>query len=983
MIRHRAKQKRGLAMILILALVLSIIGLVQQKENVASAATFTYEAELSGNTLGGSAAVATCAGCSGAQKVGNLGNSSGTLQFNAVNGGAGGSSTLTIYYTAGDSTRSATVNVNGTDVSTVNFASTGGWNTVGTYVMTINLNAGSSNTIKFYRNGSYAPDIDKISLGVSDTPTPTPTPPPSASLEAEASGNTLGGSAIVSACSTCSGTQKVGYLGNGSGTLRYNGIAGGAGGEATLTIYYLAGDATRSATISVNGTDVTTINFPSTGSWSTVGTYALTIPLNAGSANTILFYRNGAYAPDIDKIVLSAVAPTPTPTPTPPPGTDTTYTFNQTTIVDNNNTTTITNGAVQIVYSKLSGLFDYYANSVKVASNMYSEFKNGSTTYGTSSYTSHTFSPTDVTTVTNGFGSGTKIVFSNTQSGSPTLKQTFTVYDGKPYFFVDLNASSGSSMSSNYMAPIKSDTAATSINASTNKRALIVPFDNDTWVRYNAQTVNSTGTGYEVMAIYDNDSRNGLIFGSTAHDTWKTGITYTGTGNNVTQLKVFGGVANSNTRDIEAHGSISGTSLNAPQAFVGFYADWRDGMEDYGRANATISGTMSWSGGVPFGWNSWGAVQSGLSYTNAVAHSNWIKNNLQNNNFNNNNTVYINLDSYWDNMTDQQLTDFVNTVHANGQKAGIYWAPFVYWSSDTSRVVEGSSYTYGDIMLKKSDGTIWGNSLDGAYPVDPTHPGTKQRINYFIDKFKSKGFDYIKLDFVTHGALEGQHYDTNVKTGIQAYNQGMAYVRDRIGGTMFISLSIAPLFPSQYGHSRRISTDAFSSLGDSEYVLQSQTYGWWQNGTIYKFTDPDHMTLSNNLEEARTRVNSGVIGGTVFLNGNDLTNSSQQAMASALLTNNAVNSVARLGKAFRATEGNTGTSAADTFVLNNNGTYYLAVFNYSSSSSKSMTVNLSRAGLSGTATYTVTNLWDGTTSSATGNLSVTLAANQSKLFKLQ
>ncbi|MFD2328023.1 carbohydrate-binding protein [Cohnella sp. GCM10020058] len=959
-----ANGKRSKAMILMLTLVLSLIGFFQPKGNEASAAVITYEAEWSGNTLGGSAAVASCGGCSGAQKVGNLGNNSGTLQFNSVNGGTGGSQTLTIHYTAGDNTRSATVNVNGTDVSTISLAPTGGWNTVGTYAMTINLNAGSSNTIKFYRNGAYAPDIDKISLGVPDTGT----------LEAEASGNTLGGSAVISACPTCSGSQKVGYLGNGSGTLRFNGVGGGAGGEANLKIFYIAGDTTRAATISVNGTDVTTLSFPSTGGWSTVGTYTLTIPINAGNTNTILFYRNGAYAPDIDKIEV---------TPIPPPGTDTTYTYNQTTIVNNNNTTTITNGANKIVYSKLSGMFDYYSNSVKIASNLYSEFKNASTTYVSSSYTSHTFSPADVTTVTNGFGNGTKIVFSNTQSGNPTLKQTFTIYDGKPYFFVDLNASSGSGLSSNYMAPIKSDAAAITINASANKRALIVPYDNDKWVRYNAQPVNSTGTGYEVMAIYDNDSRNGLIVGSSAHDTWKTGISYTGSGNSVTQLNMFGGVANSSTRDIEAHGAVSGTSINAPQAFVGYYADWRDGMEDYGRANATISGTMSWSGGVPFGWNSWGSVQANLSYTNAVAHSNWIKNNLQNHNFNDNNTVYINLDSFWTNMTDQQLTDFVNTVHANGQKAGIYWGPFVYWQNDMSQVVEGSSYTYGDIVLKKSDGTTWGNSLDGAYPVDPTHPGTKQRIDYYIDKFKAKGFDFVKLDFLTHGALEGKHYDTNVKTGTQAYNQGMAYVRDRVNGTMFISLSIAPLFPSQYGHSRRISTDAFSSLSDSEYVLQSETYGWWQNGTIYKFTDPDHMKLSGNLEEARTRVNSGVIGGTVFLNGNDLTDPAQQAMASALLTNNAVNGVARLGKAFRATEGNTGTSAADTFVLNNNGTYYLAVFNYSGTSSKSMTVNLSRAGLSGTAAYTVTNLWDGTTSSATGNLSVTLAANQSKLFKLQ
>src|SRR5205814_8773615 len=64
------------------------------------------------------------------------------------------------------------------------------------------------------------------------------------------------------------------------------------------------------------------------------------------------------------------------------------------------------------------------------------------------------------------------------------------------------------------------------------------------------------------------------------------------------------------------------------------------------------------------------------------------------------------------------------------------------------------------------------------------------------------GFDFIKLDFLSHGSLEGIHYDASVKTGIQAYNQGMQYLRGRLNGKMFLSESIAPIFPYQYAHSR-------------------------------------------------------------------------------------------------------------------------------------------------------------------------------------
>ena len=38
--------------------------------------------------------------------------------------------------------------------------------------------------------------------------------------------------------------------------------------------------------------------------------------------------------------------------------------------------------------------------------------------------------------------------------------------------------------------------------------------------------------------------------------------------------------------------------------------------------------------------------------------------------------AYINLDSYWDSFSDDQLKQFVEHCHANGQRAGIYWSHF-------------------------------------------------------------------------------------------------------------------------------------------------------------------------------------------------------------------------------------------------------------------------------------------------------------------
>ncbi|WP_196278932.1 fibronectin type III domain-containing protein [Catellatospora vulcania] len=120
----------------------------------------------------------------------------------------------------------------------------------------------------------------------------------STTYEAEASGNTLSGGALVASCATCSGGSKVGYLGNGA-SVAFTNVAGGTGGSRTVTIYYLTAEA---RTAVVNGQ---TVNFASTGSWTTVGSTTVTLNLAAGS-NTITIANPGGWAPDVDRITVPA-----------------------------------------------------------------------------------------------------------------------------------------------------------------------------------------------------------------------------------------------------------------------------------------------------------------------------------------------------------------------------------------------------------------------------------------------------------------------------------------------------------------------------------------------------------------------------------------------------------------------------------------------------------------------------------------------------
>ncbi|MET0422375.1 MAG: DUF4832 domain-containing protein [Actinoplanes sp.] len=132
--------------------------------------------------------------------------------------------------------------------------------------------------------------LGAVTVGSGNGGTPT-------SYEAEASGNTRTGGAVVASCGSCSGGNKVGYLGNGA-TLAFTGVAGGTGGSRTVTIYYTSA-VVRTAT--VNGQTVT---FPATADWNTVGSTGTTLTLPAGTS-TITIANPSGWAPDIDRITVS------------------------------------------------------------------------------------------------------------------------------------------------------------------------------------------------------------------------------------------------------------------------------------------------------------------------------------------------------------------------------------------------------------------------------------------------------------------------------------------------------------------------------------------------------------------------------------------------------------------------------------------------------------------------------------------------------
>lgn len=620
----------------------------------------------------------------------------------------------------------------------------------------------------------------------------------------------------------------------------------------------------------------------------------------------------------------------------------------------------------KIVYDKNSKTLHLTRAAGNVNFQLYASYKWNGQLITTKNYASEVQS---VRSLKDAFGKGILIQVTYKSDKLPTLVQSFYQYPGKDYLLTDftLEAASGN-IAANYMAPVNLTDVSTTLGNGDN-RALFIPFDNDKWIRFQSHPLNfTTLTSYEATAVFNGNSRKGVVVGSVEHDFWKSAVIMNKEDAAYT-LTCFGGIADSTTRDIVPHGAREGHLIKSPKVMLGVFNDWRAGMEAYGAANATITPPRAWKKALPMGWNSWGVLQFNISYEKALEVSDFFHENLQPNHFvNGDGELVIGLDSGWDRFTEEQLKNFVQHCKANGQMAGIYWTPFTDWGKNPERdIKEAPQYKFKDVYLYANGQP---QDLDGAYAIDPTHPAIEERMKKVSDLFHRCGFQYVKVDFMAHGAINADKwYNPGIRSGIAAYNYGMQLL-DKYFGDMYINLSIAPIFPAQYAQSRRIACDAWNKIKDTEYTLNAVSYGWWIN-KIYRFNDADHVVLQQASEgENRARVTSAVITG-LFISGDDFSKEGSEEgkiKAKQFLTNAEVNAAAT-GHSFRPVEG-TGERSEDQFTFTDaKGNTYYALFNYTENA-RSMQLPLERLGLDPHKHYTVRDLWSHTDIDAAGTISI-------------
>ena len=232
--------------------------------------------------------------------------------------------------------------------------------------------------------------------------------------------------------------------------------------------------------------------------------------------------------------------------------------------------------------------------------------------------------------ITDGYGSGKKYTYTYSGlTGKGKLVQNIYVYPSQPYILIDGAVEGQPGNPGAYrICPLVCQSTVTLPLPGNNNRTYDMPFANDNWATFNTPWVTQPQTSCEASAFFNVDNRNGIVVGSVDHSVWKSGVEFTPNGTNrLRNFSLTAGYVSARTWDtvsgkssVTRHGTVKGERVVSPRFMLGFFDDWRNGLETYGEANTVVCPKLEWTKDDSlFGWQSWGGMEFGLNYTSAMS----------------------------------------------------------------------------------------------------------------------------------------------------------------------------------------------------------------------------------------------------------------------------------------------------------------------------------------------------------------------------
>jgi alpha-galactosidase len=182
----------------------------------------------------------------------------------------------------------------------------------------------------------------------------------------------------------------------------------------------------------------------------------------------------------------------------------------------------------------------------------------------------------------------------------------------------------------------------------------------------------------------------------------------------------------------------------------------------------------------------------------------------------------------------------------------------------------------------------WGQD---CYALDLTRPDVTEWLKtVFRTVCEEWGFDYVKIDFIYAGAVDGIRHDPDV-TRAQAYRRGLEAIRDAVGERFIlgcgnpmgastgivdgarISPDLAPFWRPPDGGSDMSGPAALNAI-------RNTITRWWMHGRLWQ-SDPDCLLVRKSEtaltpDEVRSLATVVAMSGGMVLDSDDLTRLSDE-----------------------------------------------------------------------------------------------------------
>jgi len=449
-------------------------------------------------------------------------------------------------------------------------------------------------------------------------------------------------------------------------------------------------------------------------------------------------------------------------------------------------------------------------------------------------------------------------------------------------------------------------------------------------------TVAGTHRAVGSQLIYNRKSHLSLFLGALTSERWLTvlrlavsskqpqvsGYEVDSTG--TTELAKENSLLQSSSEDqVELSLPVApGASLPSERLLVSIASDYHAQLETYGELVRRLHHARV-SAPTPLGWWSWTAYYFGLSEGTALTNAEVLSAHLKNLGY-----TFFHMDEGYQfargeysnpnaNHFPRGLAPLEDQVRSLGLVPGIWTSPFQV--SERSWVYQN----HKDWLVHNAQGqpihagfviedAKTKHNLDPLFVLDATNPGAQGYLrNTYTTLTREWGIRYIKLDFMDDSAVEGYYYRPNT-TAMEAQRIGLSIIRETVGEDVMLdkdgSVMLNPVGLVEAG---RISCDTGHMFEATKEAAPGVAARYYMNRNFF-IADPDAFTVSRQkvgedgwhrgkkeltLDEARASIALSAVSGGMFEIGDDLPTLFQDAERMALVKNQDLIAMARLGRA--------------------------------------------------------------------------------------